>query len=224
MISPLRLGPSWKTSNMRREFRLNLWEPVSEPSTQSPLQHIRAKPHSRMHEVNLITLRRLRERARALLRSTLADLRPFAKADGTFRRKPDSPSIDDDVNVTTTCSCVMALAGTNSFHDFYKKQAANDADSIFKTMVDAPWMSSGLTANNAFTTALVIRTFGFLLEEDLFKKRSGDDGPIQSSAIKNWELHLGIKNVSPLRRRSRSALTSHLNFSGFRCLTRPVKT
>ena len=154
-----------------------------------------------MHEVNLITLRRLRERARALLRSTLADLRPFAKADGTFRRKPDSPSIDDDVNVTTTCSCVMALAGTNSFHDFYKKQAANDADSIFKTMVDAPWMSSGLTANNAFTTALVIRTFGFLLEEDLFKKRSGDDGPIQSSAIKNWELHLGIKNVSSLAKK-----------------------
>ncbi len=81
-----------------------------------------------MPEVNLITLRRLRERARALLRSTLTDLRPFAKADGTFRRKPDSPSIDDDVNVTTTCSCVMALAGTNNFRDFYKHNSAGYSD------------------------------------------------------------------------------------------------
>jgi len=148
-----------------------------------------------MSEPSLPTLRNLRERARILLKSILTDLQPFAKSDGTFRRKPDSPSIEDDVNVTTTCSCLMALAGTNNFRDFYKKQKVNEADPIFQTMVDAPWMSSGLTANNAFTTTLVLRTFGFLEEEKLLKRKSEGDRSIQEKPLKAWELHLGIKDV-----------------------------
>ncbi len=135
-----------------------------------------------MSEVFLTRLRNLRERARALLRSALTDLRPFAKDDGTFRRKPDSPSIEDDVNVTTTCSCLMGLALTNNFREFYGKATVKEASAIFRSVVDAPWMSSGLTANNAFTTTLVLRTFGFLEEEGLF----GRQPTVGDSAKKEW--------------------------------------
>lgn len=148
-----------------------------------------------MSETDLLRLRSLRDRAKTLLKTISTDLQPFVKTDGTFRRKPDSPNIADDVNVTTTCSCLMALAAANGFAEFYKKKDIVYADSIFKKMVTAPWMSSGLTANNAFTTSLMIRTFGFLLEEALFSPAFREDGPIEQKAIKEWELHLGIKDT-----------------------------
>lgn len=146
-----------------------------------------------MSEVSLPQLRGLRERASVLLRNVSADLRPFVKKeDGTFRRTPESPSIKDDVNVTTTCSCLMALAVTNSFKEFYKAMPALTAPEILRSVVEAPWMSSGLTANNAFTTTLVLRTFGFLEAEGLLKDESGKSSPISEDAVKNWDLQLGI--------------------------------
>jgi hypothetical protein len=151
-----------------------------------------------MHEVPLSTLRELRARARQLLKSIPSDLTPFAKPDGTFRRTPESLSKPDDVNVTTTCSCLMALALTNSFREFYKADPKHTALTIFRSVVSAPWMSSGLTANNAFTTTLVLRTFGFLEAEGLLRQNSAKAVPVGTDPMKNWELQLGITDILSL--------------------------
>src|ERR1035437_2862572 len=151
-----------------------------------------------MSEVSLNTLRQLRARAQKLLEHLQKDLKPFVKTDGTFRRTPDSPSKTDDVNVTTTCSCLMALALTNTFKEFYKGRPDNNASTIFRSVVKAPWMSSGLTANNAFSTALVLRTFGFLEAEGLLLGASGGPDLIGTEPTKNWDLHLGLRNENSL--------------------------
>ena len=147
-----------------------------------------------MAELELKRLREVRRRAQELLRFADTDLRYFLheKDEETFRRKPESESIEKDVNVTTTCSCVMALALSNLFRKFFKAEhdpsaAKEKAQSIFNRLVKAPWMSSGLTANNAFSTALVIRTFGFLKEEAFLKLADFPERP--------WELDLGIKKA-----------------------------
>lgn len=125
--------------------------------------------------ISLEELRALRARAKDLLRNTSADLKPFLHGvdKTTFLRTPTSVAMEKDVNVTTTCSCVMALALTGEFGRFYDLES-NDhtsvgekARTILQMIVDAPWMSSGLTANNAFTTTLVLRTLGFLVDNNL---------------------------------------------------------
>jgi SpoVK/Ycf46/Vps4 family AAA+-type ATPase len=145
-----------------------------------------------MPELTLKRLRDVRHRAKDLLRFADADLRPFLhKLDKeTFRRKPESPSVEKDVNVTTTCSCLMALALSDSFRKFYEiendeAKAKDKARSIFNRLIEAAWMSSGLTANNAFSTTLVLRTYGFFKEEQLLD--------LPDIKGKTWELHLGIK-------------------------------
>ena len=177
-----------------------------------------------MPEPCLSALRDLRARARKLSRNALRDLTPFAKPNGIFRRTPDSPSQADDVNVTTTCSCLMALALTNKFKDFFKQDPFKGyftcepdevASQILGSIVHAPWMSSGLTANNAFTTTLVIRTFGFLEEEGLLSKTSDKSKAPSATGAKqdpntriepalepdtkeDWHLLLGIRDASGL--------------------------
>ena len=163
-----------------------------------------------MPEVSLDVLRGLRDRALSLLQNEVGDLTPFKKEDGTFRRKPDSRSPAWDTNVTTTCSCLMALASTDKFRSFYK----NDEDSasiapgqgaakIFQTLLDAPWMSSGLTENNAFTTTLVLRAYGFLKQEQLFGDARFDLGSMPRAGVREWDLHLGIRNALALARKLR---------------------
>jgi hypothetical protein len=88
----------------------------------------------------------------------------------------------------------MGLAVTNSFREFYSTSKVREASTIFERVVNAPWMSSGLTANNAFTTTLVLRTFGFLEEEKLLGSQPAIAGATQQDQTKTWELHLGIKN------------------------------
>lgn len=124
-----------------------------------------------MPEITLAQLRALRQRAAQLLGSLDHDLRAFLKKDGTFRRKPDSRDVAGDINVTTTCSCLMALATTHLFKGFYTKALGQyDPDvplKILKVLIRAPWMSSGLADNNPFTTTLVLRAFGFLVSSNL---------------------------------------------------------
>ena len=146
-------------------------------------------------KISIQRLRDLKERADQLLNHVMRDLQAFLHEDRrTFLRKPDSKSYSDDVNVTTTCSCLMALTSTHKFHDFYdsvkEPTPQNDrAQSIFKDVVDAPWMSSGLMSNNAFTTSLVLRTYGFLVQNKLF-----DNGHFE----KRWDLGLELKDDSDL--------------------------
>jgi hypothetical protein len=125
------------------------------------------------------------------------DFLPFVKDDGTFRRTPTSPAAKGDINVTTTCSCWMALAAANKFTEFYGDpfrskygaQPASDSRAMFASLVDAPWMSSGLTANNAFTTSLVMRVFGFLKAEGIIKQEA-------ESVRKSWALNGGLYDAN----------------------------
>ena len=146
-----------------------------------------------MHVDSLHRLRILRADARRLLDEISGDLDPFRHEDDqvTFVRTPTSYSAEGDVNVTTTCSCVMALALTNVFGTFYEK-TKNAADLIMDRLIDAPWMSSGLTSNNAFTTALVLRTYGFLKQYAKFR-RSAEE------LQKPWDLTLRPEKVFGLR-------------------------
>ena len=81
-----------------------------------------------MPDIPIERLRNLREKADQLLDTVVTDLNDFRHDDElTFLRKPDSRSREDDVKVTTTCSCVMALALTGTFSKFYQADERNCA-------------------------------------------------------------------------------------------------
>jgi adenylate kinase family enzyme len=143
-----------------------------------------------MSNVLLETLRKLRSKADSLRKYVGSDLAAFKPNNRlTFLRTPESLQIADDVNVTTTCSCLMALALTGQADGVYGKgKGKKSVSGAFKELVAAPWMSSGLTENNAFTTALVIRTLGFLRKEGFVSAAT-----VIQPNLKRWELHLGIK-------------------------------
>jgi SpoVK/Ycf46/Vps4 family AAA+-type ATPase len=174
-----------------------------------------------MSDLSLKVLRKLRDRASSLLRHIVKDLTPFKKDDGTFRRKPDSRSPAWDTNVTTTCSCLMALASTDQFRPFYKQQGPNAikpedrAALIFRTLLTAPWMSSGLTDNNAFTTTLMLRAYGFLEQEKLFGQNSPKATSVNNGWGREWDLHLGIKNAAPLANKLRKHADAASEFLWF---------
>ena len=73
-------------------------------------------------------------------------------------------SIKEDIGVTTTCSCLMALALAKKLPDLFGSDSDKIVLKTFEKLISAPWMSSGLTENNAFTTTLMIRLAGFLKE------------------------------------------------------------
>jgi len=162
-----------------------------------------------MSEVSLKMLRQLRDRASSLLGNIVKDLTPFKKDDGTFLRKPDSRSPAWDINVTTTCSCLMALASTDQFRKFYAEEGSatvkpeERAEVIFGQLLGAPWMSSGLTDNNAFTTTLVLRAYGFLQEEGIFGRGSPKADSMKKARVRQWDLDLGIRNTMRLAKRLR---------------------
>ena len=97
----------------------------------------------------------------------------FCTTAGSFLCRSEPPDIASqncirDFKQTLPKSWTEAFAGPRrSFCEFYAKSKVREASEIFGRVVNAPRMSSGLTANNAFTTTLVLRTFGFLEEEKL---------------------------------------------------------
>ena len=143
-----------------------------------------------MPDQELQRLRAIRFKADQLLDTLVNDLRPFRSKDERlgFRRTPTSPSEEGDVNVTTTCSCLMALALFGQIKSFYQKKdnkAVTDdhkaviADTI-RNLIIAPWKSSGLDENNAFSTTLVLRSYGFLKEAGFVK--------LSDLPLKDWHL------------------------------------
>jgi hypothetical protein len=154
----------------------------------------------RIEGITLERLRILRHRAERLLKLLPSDLLAFrhTKPENGFVRSPNSSHDANDVNVTTTGSCLMSLALSGRLTDFYlgdRKTAA----AIFAKMLDAPWMSSGLSENNAFTTTLVLRTLGFLVQNGHV------EGKLATKAgMKPWESGLTITNLSGLLRKLNS--------------------
>src|SRR4051812_10015528 len=104
-----------------------------------------------MPDIELQRFRSLRKRANSLLQNLVGDLKPFrhSSVEHGFLRTPDSQSIPNDTNVTTTCSCLMALALTGRLSEFYADDPADTPNRIFSNIFAAPWMSSGLAENNA---------------------------------------------------------------------------
>lgn len=141
-----------------------------------------------MPEITIEQLRKLRQRAEEMLRNIYGDLHPFLHKEEplTFRRTPNASSNKGDINVTTSCSCLMALALTGELSAF-SKNASKDPLVAFGKMIEAPWLSSGITENNAFTTTLMLRTLGYLGEQNVLTAAD------VLSFRKEWELNLGIK-------------------------------
>jgi hypothetical protein len=119
-------------------------------------------------------LRMLQREARKLNGTLIHDLEPFRNQKETdlFRRLPNSESKKGDVNVTTSCTALMALCANGEFDSFFDLKAKpkeinvrrrEGAKTTLAKIVGAKWESSGLDENNAFTTAMVIRTAGFVV-------------------------------------------------------------
>ena len=129
-------------------------------------------------ELEIDELRKVRSSAKRLSSSIMEDLSPFIhnRDERTFVRLPDSVHELNDVGVTVTCSCLMGLALTGNLKDFREQSPHKDWDAkaSFKLVVDTPiWSSSGLLRMNAFTSTLVLRAFGFLVEKG--ELTSGDE-------------------------------------------------
>lgn len=114
----------------------------------------------------LAAMRELRRKAVALNRTVADDHRPFFNPHDkrTFFRLPSKPPDKaDGVNVTPTCTALMALAVCDSFKDVYSPQDPTaELDAAMKELLAAPWDTAKLRANNSFTTTLVLRTGGLL--------------------------------------------------------------
>jgi hypothetical protein len=119
-----------------------------------------------MPDLELDDIRRLRVDAVGLLKHQAQDLAAFLnQTDGlTYRRLPHQPSTRGDVKVTTSCSCLMSLTLSKQLSRVYEQKPKQAAKRAFGKIYRASWRSSGLGLNNAFSTVLVLRTFGLLVE------------------------------------------------------------
>jgi hypothetical protein len=102
----------------------------------------------------------------------------------------------------------MALATTDQFCNFYSQDndpetPEQQAAKIFRILLESPWMSSGLTDNNAFTTTLVLRAYGFLEQERIFGLNSPKPDSTEKGRVRAWDLHLGIRDVIGLANKLR---------------------
>lgn len=116
--------------------------------------------------IDIEKLRELRKRATALSDNLAGDLRPFLHKDNkvTFRSRPDTPSQPDEISVATTCTCLMALAIGDKLTNFYEGDTTVQVGKCIDLVARAKWRSSGLPRENIFTTSIVTRCIGFLIQ------------------------------------------------------------
>jgi len=119
-----------------------------------------------MPDLDLAHIRRLRADACGLLGHQSDDISAFLNVKNklTYRRLPEQPSKYGDVKVTSSCSCLMSLVLSKQFHKVYEDNPKESTKRAFQKVYNASWRSSGLGLNNAFSTVLVLRTFGLLVE------------------------------------------------------------
>lgn len=116
-------------------------------------------------------LRQARIDAQRLNSNVLEHLKSFQQVDDSFKTLPsykDKPP-DPDLSVGSTCTAIMALLSTGKHNELFSKRPAVvektkvDFADLFKRVVSSKWESSGLPDGNPFTTALVVRTAGFIV-------------------------------------------------------------
>jgi hypothetical protein len=120
---------------------------------------------------SLDQLRALRKRVESLHSHVTEELKTFLNEDKlTFRRLPTSRAIKNDVNVTTTCTALMALSVAGELDSFYEdKSPDGKAFQAIKAVVEHKWTSSDLKEGNAFTTIMVLRAAGVLARDGKLK-------------------------------------------------------
>jgi hypothetical protein len=122
-------------------------------------------------------LRELRLDTRRLNSSLVERLKPFRKADGSFKTLPDSRKKKQrkrtpDISVASTCTVLMAAIAAGKHEKRHKLFETRSASDIFKqAVVKANWGSSGLEDGNAFTTAIVVRTAGFVVQAEVLSNK-----------------------------------------------------
>jgi hypothetical protein len=119
-------------------------------------------------------LRRMRKDAIRLNSSVLEHLKTFQQDDDSFTTLPppkSKPRTEDrDISVGSTCTALMALLATRTQNHLWSKaEGVKDKTPVnigrlFEAVVKSKWESSGLPDGNAFTTALVVRTAGFVVQ------------------------------------------------------------
>jgi hypothetical protein len=118
-------------------------------------------------------LRELRLDTKRLNSSLVEHLKPFRKADGSFKTLPDSRKKKQrkrtpDMSVASTCTVLMAALTAGKHEKRHKLFERKSASDIFKqAVVKANWGSSGLEDGNAFTTSIVVRTAGFMVQAEV---------------------------------------------------------
>lgn len=122
-----------------------------------------------MDKTTIDRLRKLRKKANDLATTLVKDLKPFLheKDEITFRRLPNSDSELGDVGITTTCSCLMSLSMADKIPEFYGERFRDRLARAFNRVVKGRWESSGLLEPNSFTPTIVLRTAGFLRDNNL---------------------------------------------------------
>ena len=114
-------------------------------------------------------LRQLRKDAQRVNSSLVERLLPFRKENKSFKTLPTSDSGKDsphkpDISVASTCTVLMAALGFQE-DKRAKLLTIRDIAEVFRTSVEkGKWASSGLSDGNAFTTAMLIRCAGFVVE------------------------------------------------------------
>lgn len=117
-------------------------------------------------------LRQLRRDTIRLNSGIIERLEPFRKTNGSFKTKPNSKDgiktaynkKIPDISVAATCTVIMtALLAGEKIQEKLFDLPGHPVEEVFKqTATAVPWASSGLDELNAFTTAIVLRTAGFV--------------------------------------------------------------
>ncbi|HEV2331046.1 MAG TPA: ATP-binding protein [Verrucomicrobiae bacterium] len=185
-------------------------------SESMPIEH---NPLDKV-DLDLDELRDLRGMAKTLCDTVVEDLASFIhQRDGqTFVRLPTSEHRKNDVGVTVSCSCLMGLSITGKLDSFQARLDKRkwSPNKCFEMILETNrWTSSGLTKMNAFTSALVLRTFGMLVEKGRLEAKDskllvhigekqerkkfpdGDYKPVPSAGGRTrWSLEAVFKNLA----------------------------
>jgi hypothetical protein len=121
-------------------------------------------------------LRQLRKNAQRVNSGLVKRLLPFRKNNKSFKTLPISDVGEDlpdkpDISVASTCTVLMAALGVEE--DKRDKLLTNqDIADVFRTSVKkGKWASSHLTDGNAFTTAMIVRCAGFVVERRILEQK-----------------------------------------------------
>jgi ATPase family associated with various cellular activities (AAA) len=128
-----------------------------------------------LHSILIQELRQMRTDALRLNSGVVEHMRAFQQEDDSFRTLPSSKPLSEDLDISvgSTCTAFMALLATKTHKEFLSKRVGVptktkvDFAELFRRLVSTKWDSSGLPDGNAFTTALVVRTAGFVVKNKI---------------------------------------------------------